>query len=336
MKATDPVRIIYEQLTRQYVYGRSRIWSSVPCRWQMPRSYTEDLRSSNPSNEENNMNRAIPLFLVTAALSLVAATTLNSAEFLWGNASGRGDKDIPWSDKRGDDVVPNERAVLAKLGEVAWRYAVSPTGHVTAIEVDPGQVRNFNELDLNAFATLSELETVFVIKAPANARAINWLTKLSRLTYLNLGWGTGDEHLAAIGKIPNLRELAVATGNASAAGVAQLANLHTLETLTLSGSAINDESLTGVAGLEKLTALDLFHSAVSDAGLKSIEGLLNLEVLRLPENITAAGLEHLQKLVKLRRLKALGRGGFGLPAIFTDRGAGLPPKPDRDRGTGPR
>ena len=71
------------------------------------------------------MNRSIPLFLVLAILGAVAAQAQEA-------------KVVPRKDDLAS-VVANERAALAKLGEMEADFAVSPTGHITAIEVGLGQ-----------------------------------------------------------------------------------------------------------------------------------------------------------------------------------------------------
>ena len=101
------------------------------------------------------LNRAIRLFLVLAAIVLVAAKPQDPAAIVWSN---------------GDDgsIVPEERAVLAKF---VAHYAVSPTGHITAVDVDANAGKNPHELDLNSLSALGDLETLIVFQAPVRPHA---------------------------------------------------------------------------------------------------------------------------------------------------------------------
>ena len=159
-------------------------------------------------------------------------------------------------------VVANERAALAKLGEMEADFAVSPTGHITAIEVGLGQhsmrlspsptggfillgpdprrtrQRVGHELPLGAERAGKSLH----FQSAANAHAMDWLPKLKRLTRIDVGYNVGDKHLAIIAKIPSLRELSFGATNISAKGMAELANLRNLERLTVSGTKVTPRS----------------------------------------------------------------------------------------------
>jgi hypothetical protein len=187
------------------------------------------------------MNCAIPLILVLAAAAFAAA-------------QGQGAEETVWSTRDMRDIVPAERAALASFNAL---YAVSPTGHVTAVDVLSYWETNDGAVGLSILSRLRDLEKLIVDRAPKSAHAMDGLTELKRLTYLKISSGSlGDEHLAVVAKIPNLRSLTFGTNKVSAAGIAQLSGLQSLESLTLSGFGINDESLSGIVRLDKLTALD--------------------------------------------------------------------------------
>ena len=221
-------------------------------------------------------------------------------------------------------MVPDERAAVAKLGELHARYAVSATGHVAAVTIDSSSGKSPADLDLNFLSALSGLEKLEVFQVPARPEALQGLSQVERLDVLAVpGPWRADEHLAVIAKIPNLREVTFGTSNVSSAGIAQLAGMHDLENLAMHGG-ITDKSLSAISPAKKLTTLVLDRTSLTPAGLKAIEGLVNLEVLQFPARCgTDAGLEHLQKLVKLRHLGKIARprvpGTLADPGI-TDRG----------------
>src|SRR5208283_5213581 len=128
----------------------------------------------------NKAAMAAPLFLVLAAVGLVAAQPEDPKIFHWtGDASS---------------AVLEERAALAKWRQFVSRYAVSPTGHVSAVEVDYDWKKSTDGLDINFLSAFSELERLETYRPPARPQAMDGLTKLKRLTYLEISGGVRDEH----------------------------------------------------------------------------------------------------------------------------------------------
>ena len=238
------------------------------------------------------MKSVIQLLIAVAALGLFAARPPTQGR----TAEPEGPDEIHWSNKLGDDVVPAERPVLYRLN--------ASTPLLRRADITALDITDVLRKDADNFA-------------PYFLQGLNDIAKLEGLADLRIRSGPSDECLAIVAKIPNLRHLTFSSNKLSAAGMAKLANLHSLESLTVSG--ISDEAMGGVSRLNRLTMLDISLTKVSTAAPKSIEGLTNLEVLCLPSRpIADADLEHLEKLVKIRRLPDFAR--MGVRGI-TDRGA---------------
>ena len=220
--------------------------------------------------------------------------------------------------ENGIDVVPDERAVLAKLQELHARWPVSATGHVTAVTIDASAGQNADDLDLNFLSVLSRLEKLAVFQA-GKARCLGGADRVATADVLAVpGAWRSRQARGHNCKDPELAGVGVRRSDIGSAGVAQLANMHALQSLTMHGG-VSDESLDAIAPAQKLTTLVLARTEITLAGLKAIEGLVHLEVLQFPARCgTDAGLEHLQKLVKLRRLGKIA--GARVPGSFADTG----------------
>jgi Leucine-rich repeat (LRR) protein len=111
--------------------------------------------------------------------------------------------------------------------------------------------------------------------------------------------------------------------------LANLKGLPQLRKVTLNGTKVTDaglERLKGLTGLEKIYLVD---TKVTDAGLEHLKDLSNLKVLSLVgTQVTDAGLEHLKSLSNLKELYVYGtkvteEGGKklqeALPKVKIDR-----------------
>ena len=83
---------------------------------------------------------------------------------------------------------------------------------------------------------------------------------------------------------------------------------------TREGFHVSDDDLIPVKSFSQLETLDISETHVTDMGLVSIEGLADLRSLSLPRTIDDSGLEHVEKLIGLKRLSLNGSGvnDFGL------------------------
>jgi len=247
------------------------------------------------------MNRITTLFLVLAAMGLVAAKPEE-------------EKAIPEpadvQQYRGQYIVPDERSAAAELDRLPATYAADESGRITRVVLADEGLQCKQELDLRFLSNLSHLEELILINIPLEPHGMDSIPTLKRLKSLEFTFTrrkVPDENMAALGKMRQLRILRFGASGPSDAGMAQLENLRGLEELHLSGLSIDDAFLRHISRLDKLRTLAFDYTNVTDAGLKAIAGLVNLEFLELPENSTDAAFEHLRKLVKLRRLAPVGK-----------------------------
>ncbi len=114
----------------------------------------------------------------------------------------------------------------------------------------------------------------------------------------------GDDGLAALAALKNLKVLALDDLWIGSTGIEALAALKNLEELYLAGTVIDDDTCKTIAGFPRLKKLRLARTQVSDDGLATLSTCSSLEDLDLSENslITDAGMVHLAKLTSLKKL----------------------------------
>jgi len=134
------------------------------------------------------------------------------------------------------------------------------------------------------------------------------LKDLPALEYLDLETGTTDVGFQHLSGLRNLRWLRLCTGRTWGPGLAELAKLPRLERLCLWGeTGLSDRQVHYLEGLTHLKSLTLWggNRALTDATLASIGKLTSLEELyfiRVSLKFTDAGMGHLERLKKLRRV----------------------------------
>jgi hypothetical protein len=124
----------------------------------------------------------------------------------------------------------------------------------------------------------------------------------------------GDDDLAIVKDLPDLRSLTLNGQKITDEGLANLSELSQLQELWLLRTAISDAGLERLKGLSQLQVLWLESDAITDAGLEHLKGLKKLDDLGLGSTqVTDEGLMCLRGLKQLRKL-SLG------PTNVTDRG----------------
>jgi hypothetical protein len=101
----------------------------------------------------NDMKRAITLFLVFAAVGLVA-----------GNAERENPALKP--EEKEPSVVPDERPALAKLRDIQAIVGVSPAGHITEADLLHYARSGSGEFDMEFLAPLGHLEKLCIFGIP--------------------------------------------------------------------------------------------------------------------------------------------------------------------------
>jgi Leucine Rich repeat len=109
-----------------------------------------------------------------------------------------------------------------------------------------------------------------------------------------------DTGLAQLAKMPKLRFVELSGLKITDAGLAHLSRLTDLESLTLAETLIGDDGLAHLAGLPRLRSLGLRGTHVSDAGLAHLRAQPALGSLDLTgTHVSDAGLAHLKALPAL-------------------------------------
>ena len=105
----------------------------------------------------------------------------------------------------------------------------------------------------------------------------------------------GNEGLAAVANLPELRYLFVPWCKIDDIGLGYLGELHKLDSLSLRETEITDAGLLKLAHLQELIMLDLAGTQITDAGLGNITMLSSLAILVVTDTqVTEAGLRELQ------------------------------------------
>jgi hypothetical protein len=116
-----------------------------------------------------------------------------------------------------------------------------------------------------------------------------------------------DAGLERLEGLTRLRELNLTHTKITDAGMERIGKLAGLEVLSLECTAISDSGVKNLRELTRLRELDLGLAPVTEVGLGHVGRLARLEVLTIGGNpasrVTDAGLEKLEGLKRLRRLK---------------------------------
>lgn len=136
------------------------------------------------------------------------------------------------------------------------------------------------------------------------------------------GKEVGDEQLAQLAVLADLKSLNLSNTAITNAGLKQLVSLKKLKFLYLFGTRITDAGMESLAGLPRLEVLCLDQTEITDVGLKSLEDLPRLEKLHVHSKakITDAGLESLKKHTRLFELR-IGGPHLSMKAIEALRAA---------------
>lgn len=189
------------------------------------------------------------------------------------------------------------------------------------ISAPPSRKRRFVQFSLRSLAFL-------VVWAAVGLGIWRWLTREERaiaalerlggvVEYLEDASGPfrgvyvrgGDQALALLPRIREVRIVFVEPDGVTDAGLAPLAKLHALEDLSLHNCQIGDAGVAHLAGLDLIT-LGLDHTLVTDGALAHLTGMSRLEVLDLSgtSGIHDAGLAHVAVHKNLKTIDLDGTG----------------------------
>ncbi|MBX9790309.1 MAG: protein kinase [Pirellulales bacterium] len=156
--------------------------------------------------------------------------------------------------------------------------ALAPLTGLRTLVLDGTKVSG---LGLESLADQVQLERLQMAETHADAKGLAVVARFKSLTVLDLGYNpdVGDEAVAALAKLVELREL------------------------TLRGAQVGDASMTTVARFKKLRRLDLGSTTVGDSGVGQIARLPEIEWLQLYNTqLTNGGLSSLGQMRTLRTL----------------------------------
>lgn len=144
--------------------------------------------------------------------------------------------------------------------------------------------------------------------------------RITSLEVLSLNAGVGDEGLAQLKDLKNLRWLSTGDRGVTDKGLSCLADLTNLEYLGLEGARVTDAGLVNLKNMSKLKKLRLYGTRVTEKGFVHLEGLKNLEEVNVLFGVTETGLTALSKLPSLKSITingdSLGEEGLALLSKF--------------------
>ena len=161
----------------------------------------------------------------------------------------------------------------------------------------------------NELAYLSELpflEGLGLRNTPTTDAGMVHVGKIASLEVLYLSAGVGDEGLAHLKGLKNLRSLSTGDRGVTDKGLACLAGLINLEYLGLEGAQVSDAGLVYLKNMSKLKKLRLYGTPVTEKGFVHLENLKNLEELNVLYGVTETGLKALSKLPSLKNITVDG------------------------------
>jgi hypothetical protein len=159
---------------------------------------------------------------------------------------------------------------------------------------------------LPALDALPQLETLRLWDSDivgSDLASLKHVPALERL-YVSSAKQLTDDDLIHIGKLLNLKRLALMETAIAGEGLIHLAGLQQVSILDLQGSPIQDGTVTHLAEMQSLSYLDLSATQITDASCATLARLTSLRNLQLKQTaITDEGLAQLEALPNLYSLR---------------------------------
>ncbi|MGB2862833.1 MAG: hypothetical protein WBC05_05855 [Sedimentisphaerales bacterium] len=160
--------------------------------------------------------------------------------------------------------------------------------------------------ELSCLLELPSLEGLGLRDTPTTDEGMVVVGMITSLEVLSLSAGVGDEGLAHLNDLKNLRWLSTGDRGVTDKGLACLAGLTNLEYLGLEGAQVSDAGLVYLKNMSKLKSLRLYGTRVTEKGFVHLENLTNLEELNVLYGVTETGLMALSKLPSLKNITVDG------------------------------
>ncbi len=174
--------------------------------------------------------------------------------------------------------------------------------------------------ELSSLLELPSLEDLGLRDTPTTDAGMVHVGKITSLEVLSLSAGVGDEGLAHLNGLKNLRWLSTGDRGVTDKGLACLAGLTNLEYLGLEGAQVSDAGLVYLKNMSKLKKIRLYGTPVTEKGFVHLKSLKNLEEINVLFGVTETGLVALSKLPSLKNITvdgdSLGEEGLKLLSKF--------------------
>jgi Leucine-rich repeat (LRR) protein len=174
--------------------------------------------------------------------------------------------------------------------------------------------------ELSCLLVLPSLEGLGLRDTPTTDAGMVHVGKITSLEVLSLSAGVGDEGLAHLNGLKNLRWLSTEDPGVTDKGLACLAGLTNLEYLGLEGAQVSDAGMVYLKNMSKLKKLRLYGTRVTEKGFVHLKSLKNLEEINVLYGVTETGLMALSKLPSLKNITVdgdlLGKEGITLLSKF--------------------
>jgi serine/threonine protein kinase len=162
--------------------------------------------------------------------------------------------------------------------------------------------------DLKVLASLTELTHLSFrqmrLSTTANEDSLEWIGRLKKLTYLDLGNTDADgQVLQHLDKLPDLKSLYL-TDLTLGTGIQNLSTLTHLQVLDLEGTDLTDDGAKWIASLSSLRFLDVGNTKLSAAGVRTLTSVSSLEALVLNKLRVQDAIEQISELPNLEILDA--------------------------------
>lgn len=152
--------------------------------------------------------------------------------------------------------------------------------------------------------TYVDFDNNLVYGRPVTNTDLLSLSGLPKLEYLSLSsCGIGDEGLANVSSLSNLKQLTLNATHVSNNGLRHLKGLSNLERLDFSSTDVGDDGLAHLTSVPQLKALLLRDTKLSDNGMPVVARFSTLLILDVSgTQVSNSGLVALKRMARLERL----------------------------------
>ncbi|MGD9645330.1 MAG: protein kinase [Pirellulales bacterium] len=151
---------------------------------------------------------------------------------------------------------------------------------------------------LAALADSVPLERLLLGESHVDAAGLTVVARFKTLTALDLGYNAdvGNEAVAALAPLVELRELILRGTQVGDAGLAPIARMRKLRRIDLGSTTVGDAGVAQIARLPDVEWLQLYNTQLTNGGLSSFGSMRNLRTLNITKTqTTREAVEQLQQ-----------------------------------------